>query len=419
MLSAVLATITARALLGRGERVVVAVSGGPDSMALLHALWELRARLGLTLEVAAVDHGLRADARKEVDLVRERAAALGLPFAVLEVDVAAERRSRRGASVQDAARDVRLRALAALARTRGATRVALGHQADDQAETVLYRIIRGTGVAGLTGIPYQRDVFIRPLLDVTRAQIRRYLRLRSIPFIADPSNADPRFARARIRHRVLPALAEENPRVAEALLSLAAAARGESAGPGVDPEAVSSLSRRAAVTVARLASRGGTASIDVAGGRRVEVSYGRVRIGDRAAVPARGPETAIVIEQPGAYRWPGGGVLELREHGGRARKEIPVGSVEFDAARLAWPLLMRARRPGDRMRPRGGRGSRKLSDLMIDAKIARPLRGALPVVTTADDAVLFVPGLRPAEAGRPSASTRRRVSMHFEPAADL
>src|SRR4029079_19755232 len=136
MLSAVLATITARQLLQRGDRVVVAGSGGPDSMALLHALWELRERLGLRLEVAAVDHGLRADAQREVQLVRERAAALDLPFSAVAVDVPAERRRRRGASVQDAARDARLRALVALARARGAGKVAMGHQADDQAETV-------------------------------------------------------------------------------------------------------------------------------------------------------------------------------------------------------------------------------------------------------------------------------------------
>lgn len=426
MLSAVLATIAARQLLQRGDRVVVAVSGGPDSMALLHALWELRERLGLTLEVAAVDHGLRADAQREVQLVRERAAALGLPFSAVAVDVAAERRGRRGASVQDAARDARLRALAALARAHGAGKVATGHQADDQAETVLYRIVRGTGVAGLTGIPYQRDVsargagaitLVRPLLDVTRAQILRYLRLRSIPFVEDPSNADARYARARIRHRVLPALAEENPRVAEALRALAAAARGERAA-GAD---TSSLSRRAAATVARLAARGGTASVDVAGGRRVEVSYGRIRIQDRGrGRPARSEAApgSIVIERPGTYRWSDAGAVEVREvavrklAGGGGKKKSSSRD-EFDADRLAWPLVMRARRPGDRMRPRGGRGSRKLSDLMIDAKIARPLRDALPVVTSADDVVLFVPGLRPAEAGRPSAATRRRLTISF------
>lgn len=422
MLSAVVATIAAHDLLRPGDRVVVAVSGGPDSMALLHVLWELRARLDLTLEVAAVDHGLRADACREVDLVRERAEALGLPFAAVDVDVAAARRGRRGASLQDAARDVRLRALTALARAHGANRVALGHQADDQAETVLYRIVRGTGIAGLAGIPYRRDIFVRPLLDVTRGQILRYLRRRSISFVEDPSNADYRFARARIRHRILPALAAENPRVAEALRALAAAAGGRGgigAGAGVDRETVSSLSRRAAATVARLASRGGTANVDVAGGRRVEISYGKVRVEKRGAAgtagPGPGPTSAVLIDGPGRYGWPAAGTVEVRDAAARGGAKDASGAA-FDADRLAWPLVMRARRPGDRMRPRGGRGSRKLSDLMIDAKIARPVRGTLPVVTTADDVVLYVPGLRPAEAGRPSATTRRRVTVHFEPA---
>jgi tRNA(Ile)-lysidine synthase len=418
MLSAVLATIAARDLLRRGDRVVVAVSGGPDSMALLHALWELRARLDLTLEVAAVDHGLRAGARREIDLVGERARALGLPFTAVDVDVAAERRRRRGLSLQDAAREVRLRALAALARAHGANRVALGHQADDQAETVLYRIVRGTGLAGLAGIPHRRDVFIRPLLDVSRAQILRYLRRRSIPFVEDPSNADTRFARARIRHAILPALAQENPRVAEALRALAAAARGD----GVPSEVASSLSRRAAATVARLAARGGTATIDVAGGRRVQVSYGRVRVERRTRArdrrPVGTPPATLPIPGSGRYRWPGAGLIEVEVRAGAAQGGAGAAGEagEFDADRLAWPLVMRARRPGDRMRPRGGRGSRKLSDLMIDAKIAQPVRGRLPVVTTADDVLLFVPGLRPAEAGRPSASTRRHVNVCFRPA---
>ena len=416
MLSAVLATIADHELLRAGDRVIVAVSGGPDSMALLHVLWELRARLGLTLEVAAVDHGLRADAAREVQLVRERAEALGLPFSVVSVDVAAERRRRRGASLQDAARDARLRALDELARAHGADRVALGHQADDQAETVLYRIIRGTGVGGLAGIPHRRDVFVRPLLDVTRAQILRYLHRRSIPFVEDPSNADPRFARARIRHRILPALAQENPRVAEALRALAAAARDGRRTPA-DVRTMA-LSRRAAATVARLASRGGTASIDVAGRRRVEVSYGRIRVHERgnggAVRPAAAKPASIVIDRPGTYRWSDAGAIEVRELAVRRSKKKSSSGDEFDADRLAWPLVMRARRPGDRMRPRGGRGGRKVSHLMIDAKIARPLRDALPVVTSADDIVLFVPGLRPAEAGRPSTTTRRRVSISFE-----
>jgi tRNA(Ile)-lysidine synthetase-like protein len=249
--------------------------------------------------------------------------------------------------------------------------VALGHHADDQAETVLFRILRGTGVRGLAGIPYRRDPFVRPLLDVRRAEIERYLARRSIPFVRDPSNADPRYARARIRHQILPALAAENPRVAEALINLARAARGEPAP-------------------ARSAGR------------------------PREALPR---PAALQIDAPGTYRW-GEGRLEIGERAVEESTEAPgsdraSGLAQFDAGRLAWPLLVRPRSPGDRMRPRGGAGSRKLSDLMIDAKIDRRQRPRLPVVTAADGAVLWVPGLRPAEVARPSAETRRLLCFAF------
>jgi tRNA(Ile)-lysidine synthase len=129
-----------------------------------------------------------------------------------------------------------------------------------------------------------------------------------------------------------------------------------------------------------------------------------------------GAPSAVVIDGPGRYRWPAAGTVEVRDAAARSGAKDASTKCDFDADQLAWPLVMRARRPGDRMRPRGGRGSRKLSDLMIDAKIARPVRATLPVVTTAGDVVLYVPGLRPAEAGRPSATTRRRITVHFEPA---
>jgi tRNA(Ile)-lysidine synthetase-like protein len=159
-----------------------------------------------------------------------------------------------------------------------------------------------------------------------------------------------------------------------------------------------------------LRTRGGSGAVDVAGGKRVEVSYGEVRIRDRAA-PVGIVPAAVAIEIPGEYPWPGG-QLEIRidETGASADQA-------FDADRLTWPLVARARRPGDRMRPRGGRGSRKLSDLMIDAKVPRLTRDGLPVVATADDQVLFAPGLRPAEVARPTTSTRRFLRIVF--AADL
>jgi tRNA(Ile)-lysidine synthase len=415
MLSTMFRTIAARALFRPGDRVLVAVSGGPDSMALLHALWEARARLQIDLEVVGVDHGLRAEAARELDLVSARADALELPFLRLGVDVGRER--RRGVSLQDAARRARLGALAALAEARGARRVALGHQADDQAETVLFRILRGTGLQGLRGIPYERAPFVRPLLDVRRSEILRYLRRRAIPFVEDPSNADLRFARARLRHQILPRLAEENPQVAGALLALAAAARGDS-----EALALPALSRRAAVSVARLRARGGTATVDVSGRRRVVVSYGQVQVEPRAAAPtaaADEPRTTLQIDRPGRYRW-SGGTVEISElsAAGDASRAGADGGEEFDPDRLTWPLMVRERKAGDRMRPRGGRGSRKLSDLMIDAKIARGSRAGLPVVTTARNEVLFVPGQRPAEMGRPTPRSRRLLRVGFSAPAE-
>ena len=413
MLSTVLRTIATRALFERGDRVIVAVSGGPDSMALLHVLWEVRERLGLTLEVAGVDHGLRPAAADELALVRARAEALGLPFVGLAVDVA---RHRRGAGLQDAARRARLGALTALATERGARRVALGHQADDQAETILFRIVRGTGLAGLQGIPYRREPFVRPLLDLPRTEILRYLRRRSIPFVEDPSNADLRFARARIRHRHLPALAEENPRVAEALVALAAAARDvlpvrdASSAPELGP----ALSRRVAAVVDRLRARGGTAELDIAGGRRLEVSYGAVRVGARAA--GAGARVARRAGGDGRARdLPLGGGPARRQGGGLvvAHALLAVSRLSSTPIWSSWPLTARARKSGDRMRPRGGRGSRKLTDLMIDARIARASRAAMPIVTSARGELLFVPGLRPAETARPTARTKRIVTIDF------
>jgi tRNA(Ile)-lysidine synthase len=417
MLSTVLRTIAARALFTPGDRVIVAVSGGPDSMALLHLLWEAHERLGLTLEVAGIDHGLRPAAAGELELVRERAEALGLPFVRLAVDLGG---GRRAAGLQEAARRARLGALAALGAERGARRIALGHQADDQAETVLFRIVRGTGLGGLGGIPYLRGPFVRPLLDVRRAEILRYLRRRSIPFVEDPSNADLRFARARVRHRYLPLLCEENPRVAEALVALAAAARDagvrDAGGRDAHHETLAALPRRVAAAVGRLRARGGTAAVDMEGGRRVEVSYGDVRVGPRDVARLAAPGAPLVLERPGAYRW-AAGTLDVKASARRGARAGQGTAVEFDAELLDWPLVVRARKTGDRMRPRGGRGSRKLSDLMIDAKIARGARAALPVVTSARGDLLFVPGLRPAEIGRPTARTRRVVCFHFGPAS--
>jgi tRNA(Ile)-lysidine synthase len=293
----------------------------------------------------------------------------------------------------------------------------LGHTADDQAETVLFRIVRGTGIAGLAGIPYQRGPFVRPLLDVRRAEILAFLAKRKVAFFTDPSNADRRYARSRIRHDVLPMLARENPRVVEALLALARESQNKE---GVDWRralpAELYLPRPTVQAVDRwLSECHGTRTITVRNGE-LAVGYGKVswrprKPGESLRGKPAGREERLV-QGPGCYRIfdppaPGLDIAPARTGA------WPVGnSACFDTAKLAWPLRVRALRPGDRMAPRGGRGTRKLSDLLIDAKIPRQERALLPALCDAAGVILYVPGLRPAQTGRPDETTREWIEIH-------
>ncbi len=410
MLSRILATIRERSLVIKGDRLLVAVSGGPDSTALLHGLAKIAPRLGISLAAACVDHRLRPESTAEAREVRRRCQEMGIACEVLEVDVGRARKAH--ISGQEAARNVRLAALENAASQLGCTKIALGHTADDQAETVLFRIVRGTGVAGLAGIPYRRGLFIRPLLDVRRAQILAYLAKRKLAFVEDPSNANRRYARSRIRHDVLPMLARENPRVVEALLALAREARDKDAGlwrRALPPELY--LSRPAVHTVDRWMRDGhGTRTMTVPNGE-LSVRYGKVSWLSRKLGTARAGEESLVLG-PGLYRVfasPSPGLEIVPACTGVA----PGGNAAcFDTAKVRWPLRVRSLRAGDRMAPRGGCGTRKLSDLLIDAKIPRQDRALLPVLCDASGAILYVPGLRPSQLGRPDETTQDWIHVH-------
>jgi tRNA(Ile)-lysidine synthase len=212
-----------RALLGPcrvapGATLVIACSGGPDSLALLAGLAELARRLRLRLVVAHLDHGVRAGSPADARAVARRAAALGLPC------VSGRRPRGLGRARQDEAGLRRLRRafLRRVAREHGADAIALGHTAEDQAETLLLRLTRGTGLRGLAGMRPRRGPWVRPLLGVTRAQVAEFLRDRRLRARRDPTNADLRRSRNLVRHRVLPVLARLNPRAGEALAGAAA-----------------------------------------------------------------------------------------------------------------------------------------------------------------------------------------------------
>jgi tRNA(Ile)-lysidine synthase len=320
---------------------------------------------------------------------------------------------------------MRLAALEEAAARRSCRHIALGHTADDQAETVLFRIVRGTGLRGLAGIPYRREPFVRPLLDVRRSEVLAYLRRRRLSFIEDPSNRDPRFTRSRVRDGWLPYLAAENPRIVEALLSLAREARtlpdrtadASEVYPAwqEDPR----VGRRAREVIRRLAARpAGTRWVSVQDAV-AEVAYGRVQVRDPGpAGPAArdlAPGAPVAVSGPGSYAWPNDEGLRVELRLVEKSGAPPAGAAVFDPALLDRGLVLRALRPGDRMRPRGGRGSRKLQDLMVDAKIPRERRRGLPVLAAGGGTgpILFVPGLRPSDEGRPVPGAGRWLEVRL------
>ncbi|TAN32286.1 tRNA lysidine(34) synthetase TilS [bacterium] len=393
----VLTGISESGLIRPGDRVLVAVSGGPDSCALLVAAHEL----GCDVIVAHYDHALRAGSELVADQVRALCVRLG-------VDVVSERRSEampRG-SIQAGARALRY---AFLSRARSQTRadvVALAHTADDLVEGAVMHLMRGCGLAGLRGMPSRRGAFVRPLLLVWRREVVDFLRRREIVAYEDPSNADTRFARVRVRREILPALERDRPGIGRRFFAAAmqAAATQESVAAqalnalqtGVAsksdlarmPEPVAaevmkllytraggtepSLSRAHLDSMLNLARPGrGGRGVDLPGGLRFRI------VGDRMEVVASPPKRPV-------------------ENGARPRLEVVRcrGCDDPAATHLRPELELRVgfRRPGLRMRPFGGRGSRKLQDIFVDARIPREERDAWPLVF-AGDRLAWVPGV--------------------------
>jgi tRNA(Ile)-lysidine synthase len=213
---AVATALDRRGVLRPGESVVVACSGGPDSMAMLDALARLAPPRRLTLHVAHVDHGLRPGSGAEAAPVRAASLARQLPFTGLTVTVAGG-----GSSLQDRARDARHAALGTLARELGATAIALAHTADDQAETVLMRALAGATPRALAAMGERQGRLARPLLRAWRVDVAAYCVALGLDVIDDPSNTDPRFLRTRVRHELIPALERVFPAARRRLCVLA------------------------------------------------------------------------------------------------------------------------------------------------------------------------------------------------------
>lgn len=219
-------TINKYRLIDRNDRVLVGVSGGPDSVALLYVLNALSKELGFSLHIAHLDHGLRRDSAKDREFVEGLAERLNIPVTSVYIDV--RKRFARG-SLEEAARNIRLDFFFSVARKTNADKIALGHNLDDQAETVLMRILRGAGLYGLSGISPKRRIkgcqLIRPLIEVRRSEIEAFLRRKKVKPRIDASNLEDVYLRNRIRNRLLPLLEKEyNANIKEVLSNMAEAA---------------------------------------------------------------------------------------------------------------------------------------------------------------------------------------------------
>ena len=438
LLKTVKDTIARHEMLRRGDVVVVALSGGPDSVCLLHLLEELGPKLSLRLCVAHFDHRLRGKASADdMGFARALAERKGLAFVTASADVRAFAK-REKLSIEDAARRLRYDFLLRSAISMGASRVAVGHNADDQAETILMRLIRGSGPQGLAGIPPVRALgpsggprIIRPLIHAWRGDIMRYLRERKLQYREDESNKSPEYLRNRVRLELLPRLEEEyNPRIKQRLASAAAALAAENdfmeteakllAGELVterrpewlifnaDPLGAlhPALRRRVLLALILLAKsdapmieathyeeadaimRAGRGRLDLPGGLRLELSEGAGLISDAVQKPAS-PKRDFDVSIDGATIIPDLGILikikvmpEVKSPAHLVRMCTPKRQY-FDLDAVRTPLRVRVRRPGDSFRPLGTRGTKKLKDFFIDKKIPRFLRDRVPILTSA------------------------------------
>ncbi|MBU4117233.1 MAG: tRNA lysidine(34) synthetase TilS [Proteobacteria bacterium] len=461
-------------LLSAGERCVVAVSGGPDSMALLHVLAQLAEPLEISLVVAHVDHGLRPDeAEAEARLVRETAQSLGLACECGRVEVGACAREQ-GLSIEHAARNLRYGFLEKVAARLGGTKIAVAHTADDQAEEILLRLIRGTGRAGLTGMARIRDnLVIRPFLEVPKDEILRYLAEENIPYILDSSNQERIYLRNRIRLDLLPYLQEHfNPNIGNSLRETAAIFQGEEELlAGITSQAYAqvveedmgepagltihlseffrqplAIRRRILETacwhmecrpsfkqIGQLLFLAETgiegACLHLAQGLRVVKAGGRLSFcypQGRQAI--RGNLTDAGMEEvPFFKELPGPGEyflesLEATVHL-RLLDMLPEGwegqgpeTLYCDAGKVRFPLLVRSVREGDRFHPLGAPGSKKIGDFFTDQKIPVARRRRIPLLAD-QDGIIAILGVRLDQRAAISPSAGRILAVSLHPPA--
>lgn len=446
------------------DKVVVAVSGGPDSVCLLHLLRKLRPPYRLSLHVAHLNHQFRPDAADEARFVAQLAGSWGLPYTISEQPILKFCREK-GVSKQLGARTVRYRFFNEVARTVNARWIATGHTADDQAETFLMRMLRGSGATGLSCIPALRDgSIIRPLLHLTRKEILQELSKEEIAYVEDPSNRQIVYQRNKVRRLLIPVLEEYNPKIREALCREAILLRDEDnfvnqtamqtlpsvqikTGPNAIAYDIAKLDALHPAIQRRLLLWGVNRLLDgmkEVGFRHIEIMRKMLhrKNGSRCKLPYAlvvkkqyeilfleriQPSRAKARNQPTPHilpkipsspaikvvTLPDWGITMKLSLSDEKPTSFPACIASFDFDKLSLPLSIRRWQAGDRFAPLGMKGHhKKLQDYFVDAKVARSARDRVPLLCCPKGIVWLI-GHRIDERFRMTRETNRVLTIEI------
>jgi len=438
-----------------GIKVLAACSGGPDSLALVHVLQRLKDEYCFSLVVAHVNHMFRPEAAQEAEFVAEFSAGLGLSCHVTAIDVASYCKAHKMSS-QEAGRLLRYQYLRQVAASLGGALIATGHHRDDQVETVLINLLRGAGSSGLRGMRPSNGGIIRPLLPVSRLDIEAYCTAHSLNPCQDSSNFKSDYLRNRVRLHLLPSLETGyNPAIRQALWRLSELAGDEhdyiyceaaklwgtvilddGCKAVIDSRALAELHRamqRECVRQVIEKKRGSLTGISFSHVEKIISMAISGAVGAQMLLPgglvACKTYKALTLTMaahcaeldsgkldvaPSEIEVPGrttvNGVTILAEIITAAPRQQEGITALFDLDKLRLPLTVRARRPGDRFRPLGLGGSKKLKDFFIDTKVPLSERNSIPVISDQQE-IVWVAGYRQSEHGRMSGSTKKILQL--------
>jgi len=425
LISKVKKVIVEYSLISPGDKVLVAFSGGPDSTALSQILFSLREIIGFEMALFHLNHGLRGEeAKRDEEFCISWARDKGIPIFVKRQDVKS-RKATEGLSLEEAARQVRYQVMREVAQTWGADKIVLGHTMNDQGETILLNILRGTGLQGLQGMKFKEDIFIRPLLGIKREEILKFLKEEDISFVEDSSNRDVSFLRNRLRN-LIPLLEKEfNPQLIEALFRLSLNVQREEYS---EPEVTIPIERKGMLTRAPLSYFKGISSLellkvvrffikeargnlwDISRGQFEEVAHllekgrGEVQLPGKFKVFIRDgylwaspdlffladvPHWLFPLQLPGENFFPDLGIAIRGNWKGEEKKRM-LHSIDWDFEKCYPPFVVRNFQDGDRIWQKGK--EIKVKELFPRKGIVREWRKLIPFICDKEK-ILWIPGL--------------------------